>query len=404
MNKEEALRHALSLVDQEYIVRIRREIHEYPELEFDLPRTLAVVRRELDAMGISYTEKYGKSSIVAVLNPEKTAFTIGLRADMDALPLTEKTGLPFASKIDGQMHACGHDAHTAILLGTAKALVAVKDQLDCRVKLLFQACEEVRGGAEYMVRDGVMDDIDIILGLHVDNMIPTGSIGLCPGYAMASSTPIDVVFEGQSTHATRPQTGKDALAMAVKAYNDIQLMLTREMNPFDQFVCSVSALNAGFTHNIIADRAEMKISVRAYKTRVSDFIVERIKLLCSHAAEELGGKVTVSGEMSAYPVYNDPAITEKLRLAAIEIAGEACVKNIHPSMGSEDFSHFLTKKPGGYFLLGTRNEAKGCTKGVHNTDFIPDEDAFEVGSKVFIQFVFDNMKGVSGTEAVADQP
>ena len=163
MNKEEALRHALSLVDQEYIVRIRREIHEYPELEFDLPRTLAVVRRELDAMGISYTEKYGKSSIVAVLNPEKTAFTIGLRADMDALPLTEKTGLPFASKIDGQMHACGHDAHTAILLGTAKALVAVKDQLDCRVKLLFQACEEVRGGAEYMVRDGVMDDIDIML-------------------------------------------------------------------------------------------------------------------------------------------------------------------------------------------------------------------------------------------------
>ena len=394
MCTEGSLKKALSLVDQDYIVRIRREIHEYPELEFDLPRTLAVVRRELDSIGLSYTEKYGQSSIAAVLNPEKTAFTIGLRADMDALPLTEKTGLPFSSKIDGQMHACGHDAHTAMLLGAARALAAVREDLDCRIVFLFQACEEVRGGAEYMVRDGVMDDIDIILGLHVDNVIEAGRIGICPGYAMASSTPIDVVFEGRSAHATRPHQGRDCLAMAVKAYNDIQIMLTREMNPFERYVCSVSALNAGFTHNVIADRAEMKISVRAYKTEISDFIVNRIKLLCAHAAEELGGTVTVSGDMSAFPVYNDPKISEKVIEAAKEVVGEDNVLQVHASMGSEDFSHFLTKKPGSYFYLGTRNTEKGWTKTVHNNDFIPDESAFELGSKTLVTFVFNNMHGI----------
>ena len=395
MSREEALKKALDAVDQQYIVNLRRELHQYPELEFDLPRTIALVKRELDAIGLEYTEKYGQSSVVATINPEKTNYTIGIRADMDALPLTEKTGLPFSSKIEGQMHACGHDAHTAILLGAAKALAAVKDNIDCRIKLLFQPCEEVRGGAEYMVRDGVMDDIDIIIALHIDNTIDIGCIGICPGYAQASSTPITIVFEGKSAHATRPQTGRDALAMAVKAYNDIQLVLTRELDPFERYLCSVSAINAGFTHNVIADRAEMKVSLRAYKNEVSDFIVSRIKMICAHAAEELGGSFTYDGEMSAYPVYNDLEITKAIFKAADAVLQPGHTKEISPMMGSEDFSHYLTKKPGAMFFLGTKNEAKGYTRNVHNNDFIPDEDAFELGAQIFVQFVFDNMNGVN---------
>ena len=395
MSREEALKKALDAVDQQYIVKIRREIHEYPELEFDLPRTIAVVKRELDAAGIEYTEKYGQSSVVATLNPEKTNFTIGIRADMDALPLTEKTGLPFASKIPGQMHACGHDAHTAILIGTAKALAEVKDELDCRVKFLFQPCEEVRGGAEYMVRDGVMDDIDIIIALHVGNAVEAGTVGLCYGYSHASSTPITIVFNGKSAHATKPNTGNDALAMAIKAYNDIQLMLTREFDPFEKYLCSVSAINAGFTHNVIADKAEMHISLRAYKEEVRQFIVDRIKLICSHAAEELGGSYTFDGEMSAPSVYNDPDICDALSKAVVSIVGADNFILTHQGMGSEDFSHYLTKKPGAMLRLGTGNSEKGYTASGHNNNFIIDENAFQIGAKTFIQFVFDNMNGLS---------
>ena len=175
MTREEALKKALDLVDQEYIVKIRRELHEYPELEFDLPRTVALVKRELDSFGIEYTEKYGKSSIVATLNPEKSHFTIGIRADMDALPIKEATDLPFKSKIDGQMHACGHDAHTAILLDTCRRLCEMKDKIDCRVKFIFQAAEEYPpSGARLMVADGVMDDIDCVIGLHVNTDYEAG--------------------------------------------------------------------------------------------------------------------------------------------------------------------------------------------------------------------------------------
>jgi len=395
VSREEVLKKALDSVNQDYMVKIRRELHEYPELEFDLPRTIALVKRELDAIGIEYTEKYGQSSVVATLNPEKTSFTIGIRADMDALPLTEKTGLPFSSKIPGQMHACGHDAHTAILIGTAKALAEVKDELDCRVKFLFQPCEEVRGGAEYMVRDGVMDDIDVIIALHVGNHVETGMVGLCYEYSHASSTPLTVVFNGKSAHATKPHTGNDALAMAIKAYNDIQLMLTREFDPFEKYLCSVSAINAGFTHNVIADKAEMHISLRAYKEEIRQFIVDRIKLICSHAAEELDGSYTLEGEMSAPSVYNTPEVCDALKNAAASVIGADNVIIIPQGMGSEDFSHYLTKKPGAMLRLGTGNTEKGYTRTVHNNDFIPDEDAFQVGAKTFVQFVFDNMNGLS---------
>ena len=189
MNKQNALQTALSAVDQDYVVALRREIHEYPEIGFDCPKTLAVVRRELDKLNIPYTEELGKSAIVAALRPDKAHYTIGIRADMDALPLQEKTGLPYSSKLDGQMHACGHDAHTAMLLGTAKALKSVEDTLDCRVLLVFQPYEEGTQGAKALVADGLMDHIDVIIGLHVENWLEVGTIGVCPGESMAASTP-----------------------------------------------------------------------------------------------------------------------------------------------------------------------------------------------------------------------
>jgi len=387
-----ALQTALAAVDQDYVVALRREIHEYPEIGFDCPKTLAVVRRELDKLNIPYTEELGKSAIVATLRPDKAHYTIGIRADMDALPLQEKTGLPYSSKIDGQMHACGHDAHTAMLLGTAKALKSVEDALDCRVLLVFQPYEEGTQGAKALVADGLMDHIDVIIGLHVENWLESGTIGVCPGESMAASTPITIEFFGRTAHATLPHTGKDALAMAVSAYNNIQLMLAREMDPFKKWVCSVGQLTAGTTHNVISDHAMMKLSLRTYEVELNNYIERRIEQICAQAAESFGGTYTYKGGMSAYPLYNDPNLSKEVLASAAKVVGEENIVTMPPKMSSEDFSWYLTKKPGVFIRLGTRNAEKGCVTLPHNNDFLIDEDAFQLGCKTCVQFVFDHMR------------
>ena len=381
--------------DKEYIIALRREIHEYPEIGFDLPKTIALVKRELDKLGIEYTEEYGKSSVVATINPDKKDFTIGIRADMDALLIQEKTDLPFKSKIDGQMHACGHDAHTAMLLGTAKALKAMEDKISCRVKLLFQPSEEgQQSGAELMVADGVMDDIDVIIGQHIENWLDVGTVGVCKGASMASSRTVKIQFFGKTAHATLPHSGIDALAAAVKTYNDIQFMLTREMNPFDRYVCSVGKLSAGTTQNVIADYAEMLISVRAYKNEVDEHIAKRIDQIAKNAADELSAKVEIESDLKCFVVYNNPYISELLLSSAGKIVGADNIAEMPVKMSSEDFSQYLTKKPGVFMRLGTRNEKKGCTTLPHNNDFLIDEDAFVYGSDTCVQFVLDNMNGL----------
>ncbi len=382
-------------IDKEYIISIRREIHQYPEVDFDLPKTIALVKRELDKMGIPYTEKYGKSSVVATINPEKDDFTIGIRADMDALLINEKTAVPFKSKIEGKMHACGHDAHTAMLLGTAKALNEMESEINCRVKLLFQPSEEGKeSGAEYMVADGVMDDIDIIIGQHIENWLDVGTVGVCKGASMASSRTIKIEFFGRTAHATLPHSGIDTLAAAVKTYNNIQFMLTREINPFDRYVCSVGKLSAGTTQNVIADYAEMLISVRAYSSEVDEHIAKRIEQIAQNAANELGAEVKVDSQLKCYVVYNDPHISDLVLSSAAKVVGKEKLADMPVKMSSEDFSQYLTKKPGVFFRLGTRNKEKDITTLPHNNDFNIDESALPIGSQVCVQFVLDNMNGI----------
>lgn len=375
--------------DKDYIISIRRRIHQHPELGFDLPHTLATVRHELDSLGVAYTEEFGCSAIVATVGAG--ALTIGLRGDMDALPMTEETDIPFRSQIPGQMHSCGHDAHTAILLGVARALKRVERQLPCRVKLLFQPSEECAdSGAKAMADDGVMDDIDQVLALHQDIGVPSGSIGVFSGDYMAACHPYRITFHGKSAHATMPQNGHDALAMAVKAYNDIYLMKCREIGPFEPHILSISCLHAGTAHNIIADTATMDISFRFFQMDLHDRIDARIRQICSNAAEELGGTVTMDGEISAFPVVNDPALTDRVRSAAAAVVGKDHVVNVSQRMGSDDFSHFLRSKPGVLFRLGNGNPDKGCIYPSHNARFMLDEDILLTGAQVFVQYILDH--------------
>ncbi len=383
-------------IDKDYIIALRRELHQYPEVGFELPRTIALVKRELDQMGIPYTEKYGKSSVVATINPEKSHFTIGIRADMDALLIQEKNDIPYRSQTDGKMHACGHDAHTAMLLGTAKALQAIREQVNCRVKLLFQPSEEgFESGAAYMVQDGVMDDIDVIIGVHVENWLESGSVGVCKGNSMASSRTFQIDIYGRSAHATLPQTGKDALAAAVRTYSDIQFMLSREINPFSQYVCSIGKLQAGTSQNIVADHAMMLGTIRTFDMELDAYLIKRIEEIANAAAEGIGAKAQVTSHLKTQVVYNNPYVSDLVLDCAKKLVGEEKIAHMPIKLSSEDFSHYLTKKPGVFIRLGTRNEEKGCTTLPHNNDFMIDEDALPIGSAVCVQFVMDYMTGIS---------
>ena len=381
--------------DKDYIINLRHEIHKYPEIGFDLPRTIAVVKRELEKLNVPYSEKYGESSVVGFINPNKKGFTIGIRADMDALPIEEKVDIPFKSTIKGQMHACGHDAHTAMLLGTAKALKEMEDKIDCRVLLIFQPSEEgVRSGAKELVDGGLMDEVDVIVGLHVENWLPSGTIGVCSGSSMASSRNFKVSFYGATAHASLPQSGVDALSAIIKTYNDIHLSLAREVNPFEQYVFSVGKLEGGTTQNVVADYAYMVGTIRTFNNELDDYIIKKLEKIANLVASETGARAEVETSLQATVLYNNPYLSSLALKSAEKIVTEKGIVKMNKKLSSEDFSHYVSKKPGVFIRLGTRNEEKGCVTLPHNNDFLIDEDAFEIGTNLCVQFVLDNMKGI----------
>ena len=380
---------------QDYAVDIRRKLHMYPEVGFELPKTLELLRQELDKMGVSYTEKYGKSSIVATINEDKKDFTIGIRADIDALPISESNNVPYKSRIKGQMHACGHDAHTAIALTTCRELNGMRDKINCRVKFIFQAAEEFEpSGAKLMAQDGVMDDIDCIIALHTDPKYKAGEIGLGPKEQGAISNGFLLEFFGTSTHVAFQQRGVDAIIMAVKAISAMEFMIAKEFSATDVRIFNVGAIHGGETNNIISNYCSMYCTLRTYTDDVADKAINRVKEICRSVAKESGGKFKYT-QKKYYPnVYNNEIMTQKMHEAAAKVAGEDKVLPKIRTMGGEDFSYFTMRKPGCMFRLGVRNDEKGIVNGAHETNFDIDEASLEFGVKTFVQFVLDNMNGI----------
>lgn len=379
-----------------YVTEVRRRLHEYPEIGFELDRTLAFLRGELDRLGVEYTEAFGKSSIVATVNPEKTDFTIGIRADTDALPITELNhDLPYRSKIDGQMHACGHDAHTAIALDTCRRINEIRDRINCRVKFIFQSAEEYPpSGAKLMAEDGVMDGIDCIVALHVDTGYNTGEIGLSAGAQNATSDGFYLEFYGKAAHAANQEKGVDAILMAVKAYTEIEFMIAKETNAREPVLFNVGAIHGGAANNVICDRCSMFCTLRTQKSESADYIIGKIKKIISSVAESSGGEAEFVVSKHYPIVYNNPILTERVAEAAARtVGGENLLPRIQ-TLGGEDFSYFANLKPGCMFRLGVRNEEKGSTVSVHNGGFRIDEDALDIGVRVFENFILDNMNGI----------
>lgn len=383
----------------EYAVKIRRQIHQHPEIGYELPKTLALIRQELDAMGIPYTEKYGKSSIVGTINPSCTGFTIGIRADMDALPIQEENDVPYASQIPGQMHACGHDAHTAILLATAKELKKREGELACRVKLLFTPAEEyIDPGCKRMVDDGVMDDIDCAVALHVQPSAPAGEIRTIVGPKNANSTGVTIEFFGKSSHAADQQQGQDAIAMAVQAYTALEIMVAKEFKAKEPRIFNVGAFNGGHTNNVICDYCKMFCTIRTFSDEVTEKMLTRIRQIAEGVAVMNNGTAQVTVNKHLPYVLNDPIVTKKLEEAAAKVVGEENIQPKIKGMGGEDFAFMSRKKPSVQFDLGSRVKDLSKKFPVHNSRFDIDEDCLAVGVKVFLQFVMDNMNGIDFAE------
>ncbi len=380
----------------EYAIRIRRQLHQYPEIGFALDRTLALVRHELDAIGLPYTEEYGRSSIVATLNAEKSHFTIGIRADMDALPITEKTKVPYRSKLKGQMHACGHDAHTAILLDTARRLIEMKDEINCCVKFLFQSAEEYPpSGAKLMAEDGVMDTIDCAIALHCEPSVHAGRVNMCAGAQNAVSNGFVLDFYGKSSHVVQQQAGVDAIMMAVKAYTAIEMAVAKEVPVKEPCVFNAGSIHGGESNNSICDHVSMYCTLRTWDASLDEKMTKRIKGICSAVAKESGGKFKYT-QKKYYPILiNDKTMTERMWQAAAAVIGEDHIGLHGRGLGGEDFAYFAQRKPCCLFRLGVRNDQKDCKYGLHQDKFNVDEDALEIGAGIFIQFVKDNMNGIA---------
>ena len=383
-------------IDEERIIALRRKLHQWPETGFDLPRTLELVKTELERIGVPYTTEFGRSSVVAIINGDKAEFTIGLRADMDALNIHEKNDLPYRSRIDGQMHACGHDAHTAMLLGTANALNKMKDRLDCRVMLLFQPSEEgPESGAKEMIKSGVLADIDVLAALHIDNDIPVGTMSTRAGASQANNRTFEIEVFGKSAHAARPHTGVDAIALMVRIYTAVYLMLSREVDPMEFRVLNIGKFEGGTAVNNCPNYAKIGGTLRTFDCEVDSFIGKRMEEIATCMASDVGAKAKINIIKNQPPLITNPRVTNAMVASARKIVGEDNVILLDkPRLGSEDFSLFAGIKPAAYFRLGTGCEEEGIINPIHRDDFNLDERALKYGVQTLVQFIVDNMNGI----------
>jgi amidohydrolase len=371
----------------------RRDLHRIPEIGFELEQTSRYIRDSLDQMAIPY-QIAAQTGIVALIEGGKPGPTLALRADMDALPIAEETGLPFAST-NGNMHACGHDAHAAMLLGTAKMLKAVSADLKGSVKLLFQPGEEGHGGAEAMIKDGCLEnpDVQAAAGLHVGQIFPevkTGQIGICEGPILAAATAFTVTVKGKSTHGALPHLGVDAITVAAEIILALQKIISREVDPLGSAVLTVGKIEGGEAINIVTPRVVFSGDFRTLSEDDRQFITTRLKEVCTSIAKANRAEAEIEILGGYPPTVNDAQFTARVLAAAAAVVGADNIVTIKkPNMGTEDMSLYLQKVPGSFFVLGTGNPDKGITYPHHNARFDLDEDALWIGPAIFTRLALD---------------
>ena len=368
------------------IIKTRRDIHKHPELSFKEFRTSKLVADKLESYGMQVERNIGKTGVVGTLSGNKKGKTIALRADMDALPIQETGNISYKSINDGVMHACGHDAHVAMLLGAAEALSTMKDEINGIVKFIFQPAEEGYGGARYMIEDGAIDNVDEIYGLHVWNYQESGTVGVQSGPVMAAADMFTIKIKGIGGHGATPQGTIDCVVVASHLIQALQTIVSRNTNPLESTVVTIGQINGGYNFNIIADEIILKGTTRAYTLENKKLIKEKMKTIILGIEKTFGAKIKLKYKDGYPPVINNPMTTEKISEAAKCVVGDKKVIKPYLSMGGEDFSYFSEKVPGCFFFLGTapKNTAP-MSVPQHCSHFNIDENAMLIGSSIFIE-------------------
>ena len=363
----------------------RQHLHAHPELDMDCHRTAAFVAEKLRAFGVDEIhEKIGVSGVVGIINGQGDGPTIGLRADMDALPMPEETGLPYASTVEGMMHACGHDGHTTMLLGAARYLAETR-KFSGRVALIFQPGEEGSGGARFMVEDGLIDRFNIsqVYGQHSLPKSPLGNIETCPGPLMAAADDFEIHITGAGGHAASPHESVDPVMIAVNMYQNLQSIVTRNVDPIKTVVLSLTQIHSGTTHNVVPETAMLAGTVRTFDKDVQALVVERMQAIIHSTAEMMGGKARLDYNYGYPATINDAEKTNFACDVAAEVVGETRVaRNIPPTMGAEDFSYMLEEVPGAYFYIGNGDSAY-----LHHTKYDFNDEASPTGASVLARIV-----------------
>ena len=365
-----------------WMIEIRRDLHQHPELGLEEHRTSKKVQDLLDDMGIEHQDGLGGTGVLGTIRGKTEGPVVALRADLDALPIQDEKEVAYASKVPGMMHACGHDAHTTMLLGAARLLVEEKTSLPGTVKLLFQPAEETVGGAKLMIEAGALDNprVEAIFGLHVDPGLEVGTVGLHYGQRNASSDDTKIVVHGKAAHAAYPYEGVDAIVAAAQIITSLQTIVSRNVDAREAAVVSLGTIRGGTQANIVANRVEVVGTVRCLNQTTRRSVLQRVKETAEAVALGMGARAEVTIKPSYEPVVNDDSIVEIIRENSSKLLGDnAVVIFPKPNMGVEDFGYYLSEVPGAFYSMGVRNEAAGITYPVHHGRFDIDESSMAIG-------------------------
>ena len=374
---------------KDWLVEIRRTIHMHPELGFEEVETSKLVSEWLERFGLQVKRGVAETGVVGLLQGSQPGRTVAIRADMDALPLDEANQVPYVSKVKGKMHACGHDAHVAILLGVAKYFSSIKDQLKGNIKWIFQPAEEGGGGGKVMVEEGVLENpkVDAIFGTHVFPLLPVGKVGIYEREGLAAADRVKIKIIGKGGHGAMPHLCKDPILAAGHVITQLHSIVSRNINPLDSAVITIGKISGGTAINIIPDEVEMLVTVRSLSPQVREELNRRMEEVVQGVARSFEMDYRYEFEYG-YPVLiNDPKMSKLVASACSKGIGEENVVVLKPSMGSEDFSFYLEKISGSFFRLGIRNEKKGIIHPYHSSLFDIDEEVLPFGVEMFVRII-----------------
>jgi amidohydrolase len=383
-----SIRKEIQKIESEMIAQ-RRDFHQHPEIGFDLKRTAGIVADKLESLGIKTVTSVGQSGVVGDLKGAMPGPVIALRADMDALPIQETNEVAYKSLVDGKMHACGHDGHMAILLGTAQVLAGMRSNIKGTVRFIFQPAEEGDAGASLMIEDGCLEDVEEIYGLHLWNYMPYGKVGTRPGPVLAAADIFDITVKGIGGHGAAPQGTVDAIVVASQLVQSLQTIVSRNTDPLESTVVTVGQISGGYNFNVIADNVKLRGTARSFTETNRKMIKQRMKETVEGLSRSSGAVIELDYQDGYPPTINEPEAFQKCEKAAKKIAGEG-YGDPYITMGGEDFSYYLQKVPGCFLFVGSSPETDESKRVPHHAShFDIDERALVLGASIFLQLIDD---------------